>query len=140
MRMPPGWDGVETVEHLWRADPRLQVVFCTAYSDHSWKEVLERLDVRDRLLILKKPFDPIEVYQFAHALTTKWTRAEQAAFKMNALEGAVEARTRELSNANIIVQNSPVILYRLRGTQSPRLVYISRNISNYGHDPAELMG
>ena len=33
MRMPPGWDGVETVEHLWREDPRLQIVFCTAYSD-----------------------------------------------------------------------------------------------------------
>src|SRR5580700_1657226 len=84
MRMPPGWDGVETVERLWQADPRLQVVFCTAYSDYSWKEILQRLDVRDRLLILKKPFDPIEVYQFAQALTTKWTRAEQAAFKMSA--------------------------------------------------------
>jgi diguanylate cyclase (GGDEF)-like protein/PAS domain S-box-containing protein len=139
MRMPPGWDGVETVEHLWRADPRLQVVFCTAYSDYSWKEVLERLDVRDRLLILKKPFDPIEVYQFALALTTKWTRAEQAAFKMSALEGAVEARTRELSNANIIVQNSPVILYRLRGEPAFPLIYVSHNITKLGHDPASLI-
>jgi diguanylate cyclase (GGDEF)-like protein/PAS domain S-box-containing protein len=138
MRMPPGWDGVETVEHLWDADPRLQVVFCTAYSDHSWKEVLERLDVRDRLLILKKPFDPIEVYQFAHALTTKWTRAEQAAFKMSALEDAVETRTRELSNANIIVQNSPVILYRLRGEPAFPLIYVSHNITKLGHDPARL--
>ena len=139
MRMPPGWDGVETVEHLWRADPRLQVVFCTAYSDHSWKEVLERLDVRDRLLILKKPFDPIEVYQFAHALTTKWTRAEQAAFKMSALEDAVEARTRELCNANIIVQNSPVILYRLRGEPAFPLIYVSHNITKLGHDPTRLI-
>ena len=23
MRMPPGWDGVETIEQLWREDPRL---------------------------------------------------------------------------------------------------------------------
>lgn len=29
MRMPPGWDGVETIEHLWLADPGLQVVICT---------------------------------------------------------------------------------------------------------------
>src|SRR5271154_3786996 len=99
MRMPPGWDGVETVEHLWREDPRLQIVLCTAYSDYSWPEVLTRLDVRDRLLILKKPFDPIEVYQFASSLTMKWRMAEQAAFKMNSLEQAVEERTRELSNA-----------------------------------------
>ena len=94
MRMPPGWDGVETVERLWHADPRLQIVFCTAYSDYSWKEILQRLDVRDRLLILKKPFDPIEVYQFANALTTKWQMTEQAAFKMERLEHAVEERTR----------------------------------------------
>jgi diguanylate cyclase (GGDEF)-like protein/PAS domain S-box-containing protein len=138
MRMPPGWDGVETVEHLWAEDPRLQVVFCTAHSDYSWKEVLNRLDVRDRLLILKKPFDAIEVYQFASALTAKWTRTEQAAFKMNNLEEAVAQRTQELSNANIIVQNSPVILYRLRGEPNFPLIYVSENISKWGHDPQTL--
>src|SRR5471030_139825 len=90
MRMPPGWDGVETIEHLWQEDPELQIVICTAYSDYSWREVLSRLDVRDRLLILKKPFDAIEVYQFASALTTKWEMTEQAAFKKERLEHAVE--------------------------------------------------
>jgi len=139
MRMPPGWDGVETVEHLWAQDPRLQVVFCTAHSDYSWKEVLTRLDVRDRLLILKKPFDAIEVYQFANALTTKWGMTEQAAFKMSSLEQAVEERTRELSNAKIIVQNSPVILYRLRGEPSFPLIYVSHNITKLGHEPAALV-
>jgi diguanylate cyclase (GGDEF)-like protein/PAS domain S-box-containing protein len=139
MRMPPGWDGVETIEHLWREDPRLQIVLCTAYSDYSWPEVLTRLDARDRLLILKKPFDPIEVYQFANALTTKWQMTEQAAFKMNTLEEAVETRTRELSNANIIVQNSPVILYRLRGEPSFPLIYVSHNITKLGYDPQALL-
>jgi diguanylate cyclase (GGDEF)-like protein/PAS domain S-box-containing protein len=139
MRMPPGWDGVETVERLWQVDPRLQIVFCTAYSDYSWKEILQRLDVRDRLLILKKPFDPIEVYQFASALTTKWQMTEQAAFKMERLEHAVEERTRELSNANIIVQNSPVVLYRLRGEPSFPLIYVSHNITKLGHDPKSLL-
>ena len=139
VRMPPGWDGIETVERLWSEDPRLQIVLCTAYSDYSWTQVLTRLDVRDRLLILKKPFDTIEVYQFASALTTKWQMAEDAAFKMNGLEEAVAARTRELSNANIIVQNSPVILYRLRGEPSFPLIYISQNITKLGHDPQTLL-
>jgi diguanylate cyclase (GGDEF)-like protein/PAS domain S-box-containing protein len=139
MRMPPGWDGVETVERLWMEEPRLQIVLCTAYSDHSWAEVLTRLDVRDRLLILKKPFDAIEVYQFANALTTKWQMTEQAAFKMSSLEEAVEERTRELSNANIIVQNSPVILYRLRGEPSFPLIYVSHNITKFGHNPQTLL-
>ncbi len=139
MRMPPGWDGVETVERLWQADPALQIVFCTAYSDYTWTEVLTRLDVRDRLLILKKPFDAIEVYQLANALTTKWEMTRQAAFKMSSLEEAVEERTRELSDANIVVQNSPVILYRLRGEPSFPLIYISHNITKLGHDPATLL-
>jgi diguanylate cyclase (GGDEF)-like protein/PAS domain S-box-containing protein len=139
MRMPPGWDGVETAERLWAEDPALQIVFCTAYSDTSWQEVLTRLDVRDRLLILKKPFDAIEVYQFANALTTKWQMTEQAAFKMTALEMAVEERTRELSDANIIVQNSPVILYRLRGEPSFPLIYISHNITKLGYEPSSLL-
>jgi CheY-like chemotaxis protein len=26
MRMPPGWDGLETIEHLWAIDPEIQVV------------------------------------------------------------------------------------------------------------------
>jgi diguanylate cyclase (GGDEF)-like protein/PAS domain S-box-containing protein len=139
MRMPPGWDGIKTIEHLWLEEPRLQIVLCTAYSDYSWPEVLARLDVRGRLLVLKKPFDAIEIYQFADALTTKWQMTEQAAFKMNRLEEAVEERTRELSNANIIVQNSPVILYRLRGEPSFPLIYVSHNITKFGHDPKTLL-
>jgi diguanylate cyclase (GGDEF)-like protein/PAS domain S-box-containing protein len=139
MRMPPGWDGVETTERLWREDPELQIVRCTAYSDYSWADVLNRLDVRDRLLILKKPFDAIEVYQLASALTTKWDKTKEAAFKMDSLEQAVEERTRELSDANIIVQNSPVVLYRLRGEPSFPLIYVSHNITKLGYDPANLM-
>ena len=99
MRMPPGWDGVETAERLWLEEPWLQIVFCTAYSDTSWTEVSTRLDARDRLLILKKPFDPIEVRQLANALTPKWQMTEQAAFKMSSLEEAVAERTRELEQS-----------------------------------------
>ncbi|MDQ0586223.1 putative bifunctional diguanylate cyclase/phosphodiesterase [Variovorax paradoxus] len=139
MRMPPGWDGVETIEQLWLEDPRLQIVICTAYADQSWVEVFERLDARDRLLVLKKPFDPIEVRQLASALTMKWQMTEDAAFKMNQLEQAVEERTRELSDANIIVQNSPTILYRLRGEPAFPLIYISHNITKFGHEPAALL-
>jgi CheY-like chemotaxis protein len=36
MRMPPGWDGVETIKRIWEVDPNLQIVICSAYSDHSW--------------------------------------------------------------------------------------------------------
>lgn len=78
MHMPPGWDGIATVERLWAADPRLQVVLCTAFLDHAWEDVLERLDVQDRLLIVKKPFDLAEVRQIARTLTAKWSLAQAA--------------------------------------------------------------
>jgi DNA-binding NtrC family response regulator len=37
VRMPPGWDGIETVARMWEVQPDLQVVICTAYSDYSWR-------------------------------------------------------------------------------------------------------
>jgi len=104
MRMPPGWDGVETIERMWQVDPRLQVVICTAYSDYSWEQVLARLDAGDRLLVLKKPFDSIEVVQLATTLTAKWTMARRAALMTAELEQTVLERTSELLRANAALQ------------------------------------
>lgn len=80
VRMPPGIDGIETIQRLWIADPTLQVVICSAYSDHSFRDIQTQLGDSDGLLILRKPFDAIEVTQMAHALTRKWSlhQAERA--------------------------------------------------------------
>lgn len=78
MRMPPSWDGVQTIEKIWEVDRDVQVVLCTAYSDYSWSELQKRLGVTDRLLLLKKPFDVAEVRQLACALTEKWQMARHA--------------------------------------------------------------
>ncbi|NHZ44685.1 ATP-binding protein [Massilia aquatica] len=96
MRMPPGIDGAETIARLWQHDPQLQVVLCTAYSDHAWDTLLARLDVRDRLLILKKPFDAIEVVQLAAMLTAKWSATQAAACELRRLDEAVRERTAAL--------------------------------------------
>jgi signal transduction histidine kinase len=86
MRMPAGWDGVRTIEALWREDANLQVVICTAYSDHPLEESLARLGSPDRLLVLKKPFDPIEVSQLARALTAKRRNALDAQLHLRHLQ------------------------------------------------------
>jgi signal transduction histidine kinase len=93
MRMPPGWDGLKTIENIWEIDPKVQVVICTAYSDYSWGEIVERLGRSENLLILKKPFDSAEVAQLASALTEKWVLARQASLKMEQLEQMVKERT-----------------------------------------------
>ena len=96
MRMPPGWDGLETIEHLWAVDPDLQIVICSAHSDYSWSDIDERLHARESVLILKKPFDTIEVVQCAHALTTKWSLVHKVRAQVEGLEAAVKARTFQL--------------------------------------------
>ena len=68
MRMPPGWDGLKTIEHLWAVDPDVQVVICSAHTDYDWTEVVQRLGHSDKLLVLRKPAEPIEVLQCATAL------------------------------------------------------------------------
>ena len=100
VRMPPGWDGVETIQHLWKSDPRLQVVICTAYSDFSWEQITGKLGATDKLLILKKPFDNVEVLQFAHALTEKWLLGRRASLRMEELDELVRERTAALQAAN----------------------------------------
>ena len=67
MRMPPGWDGVETIAKMWEVDPEIQIVICSAYSDRPWDEIVRKLGHVDQFLILKKPFDTIEVCQLARA-------------------------------------------------------------------------
>ena len=93
VRMPPGWDGIETIERIWRDYPDLQVVVCTAYSDYSWEEMVAKLGHTDRLVILKKPFDNIEALQLASALTEKWRLYQEAKGKLTDLERVVQRRT-----------------------------------------------
>ncbi len=96
VRMPPGWDGIETAARIWEVDPEMQIVICTAYSDYSWDQMGTELGQSDKLVILKKPFDNIEALQLATALTEKWNLARQAKFQLDNLEKLVEERTSEL--------------------------------------------
>ena len=94
MRMPPGWDGLETIKHIWAVDSQIQLVICTAYSDYSWNEVMHHLGASDRLIILKKPFDMVEVQQMTTALTTKWSLGcENAARLIQAQESEEKYRS-----------------------------------------------
>lgn len=100
VRMPPGWDGVETIQRIWKEHPHLQVVICTAYSDYSWEEILSRLGMTDNLVILKKPFDNVEALQLAHALTQKWQLTRKANARMATLDEMVKQRTEDLLESN----------------------------------------
>lgn len=89
----PGIDGVEAVARIWKIDPAIQIVICTAFADYSQEDLTARLGQTDKLLVLKKPFDTIEVTQLASTLTAKWFLARQAALKMEQMELLVARRT-----------------------------------------------
>jgi EAL domain-containing protein (putative c-di-GMP-specific phosphodiesterase class I)/DNA-binding LytR/AlgR family response regulator len=113
-RMPPGWDGLETITRLWEQDPDVFIVLCTAYSDYSWHEIRTRLARPERLVILKKPFDNMEVLQLADGLTEKWRLARSAGHHLQELERRISERNRD----NLAAQGSDTQL--IGGNQSPR--------------------
>lgn len=100
VRMPPGWDGVETITRIWKDYPDLQVVICTAYSDYSWEDMVRQIGRSSSMVVLKKPFDNIEVLQLAHALTEKWRLNRLVREQIRDLDDRVEQRTAELRASN----------------------------------------
>lgn len=111
MRIPPGLDGLQTIKKLQMEDDRLQYVIITAYSDYSWQEISDALLAKDNLLVIKKPFEAIEIRQTASALIQKWNIALKReellaalAVQRDLLEEQVQERTAELDKKNVLLQ------------------------------------
>jgi PAS domain S-box-containing protein len=141
VRMPPGLDGIETTEQIWRVDPAVQIVLCTAYSDYSWSDMRTRLGPSDRLLILKKPFDNVEVLQLATALTEKWSLSQQVKRQVVQLEETVRQQTDELRHSEqhyrLITENAGDLIGLMDG--DTRVVYRSPSYERLlGYSAAEL--
>jgi two-component system, sensor histidine kinase and response regulator len=115
VRMPPGWDGVETTCKIWEKYSDLQVIICTAYSDYSWEDILKAFGYSDRMVILKKPFERFKVLELAIAMTEKWRLYQEAKLHLNDLARVVQERTLALKAANIDLTSANLLL--VAGTQ-----------------------
>jgi len=143
IRMPPGLDGVETAAKIWEICPDLQVVLCTAYSDYSWEEIVARLKISDRMVILKKPFDNVEVLQLAIALTEKWRLHQHVKEEKNRLEKLVEERTRSLKQSEeryqMLFSKNPLPLWAFDEKTLAILAVNETAVTNYGYPMAEFL-
>ena len=134
MRMPPGWDGLETVERLWQEDPELQVVICTAYSDYEYGDIIARIGYKDNLLLLKKPFDNNEVKQLATALTRKWELSREAGLKRRELQELVRSRTKALEETKeMLVKSNRAYREAIRRAESANRAK-STFLTNMSHE------
>ncbi len=100
VRMPGNWDGIETIKQIWRVEPGIHVVVSTGFQDYTWEQLIDKLGNSDRLLVLMKPFEPIEVRQTTYMLYQKWLFNQHMQKRFDKLEGMVRERTRELETAN----------------------------------------
>ena len=114
IRMPPGWDGIETISHLWKLDPGLHVIVCTAYSDYSLDQIIHKIGMNDRMAILKKPFDNIEALQLANALSHKWSLQEESNFIYEELLQRSDQQEKDLQAALARIQELEATLAQLQ--------------------------
>ncbi len=135
-RMPPGLDGVETVIRLWELDPRMEIAICTAYSDYTWQQMLEKLTRPGQFLVLGKPFESTAVRQIAMALTEKWNLARAAERSRDELDRLVKERTRELTDANarLEVQMNERVELERRLQHAQKLEALGRLVAGVAHE------
>ncbi|MDQ8186130.1 response regulator [Pelagicoccus sp. SDUM812002] len=74
MRMPPGWDGLETIKKLREVDSAIQFIIVTAYSDYSEEEIEQALGPQTPFDITYKPFEPVELYEMTYELVASWNQ------------------------------------------------------------------
>lgn len=94
MRMPPGWDGMETAKRIREIDRRIEIVIMTAYADHDQETIAHSVGTPDKLLYIKKPFQSEEIFQLALCLSSKWGAEEDEKLRKGWLESLIRSMSK----------------------------------------------
>ncbi len=124
-------NGLLLINSLWKIDPDLHVVLCSADSSISWAQIEQHVGESDQLLILQKPYIDLELRQIVHAMLRKWQLARQSQNIMKFMEQQIQERTRAIEAAT---QNL---------LQAEKLVSIGQLAAGIAHEintPAQYVG
>lgn len=94
MRMPPGWDGLETAKKIREIDKHIEIVIMTAFADHDQETIASEVGTPEKLLYIKKPFQSEEIYQLALSLTSKWNFEEIQRIRKDWLEVLIRSMSK----------------------------------------------
>lgn len=119
MRMP-GWDGLETVQQLRRIDNRAEIIFVTAYSDHSIEDIVTA--VGTNVSYHCKPFSVEEIEQIATKAVYEWNKTRSLEELIKTISG-LRAQHWEM---NTLLSNILHQVAYLLGTHSA-LIAMKRN-------------
>jgi YesN/AraC family two-component response regulator len=127
VRMPPGMDGIRTIEKIWSEFNEIEMVICSAYTDYSWESMLKKFGHTDKLVFVRKPFNTIVIKQLTLSLVTKHDIAQKNREYTHHLENLVRERTCELEE---LLHNMTVL--KEKAEQSDKLK--SSFLANMSHE------
>jgi len=107
MRMPPGWNGFDTIKKIREIDKNIEIVIVTAYTDIYLSEIVENVGLLDKLLYIRKPFSREEIQQMTISLVEKWNVTRESEINRQRLETVINST----SEAIAMVDLSGIILF-----------------------------